>query len=99
MKVSENDRDQEDVYERDFKEEKPAQSHQLVPAKSRQGPADPHHEKNKRANLGEKNGDVDQAEDPAVRSVRDSRKMPAAKEKSGDDSRAGDHGDVFAEKE
>src|SRR2546423_8669316 len=99
MTVSENERDQENVYEHDFKEEKPAEAHQLVPAKPRQGPADSHHEKNERANLGEKNGDVDQAEDPAVRSVGYSWKMPAAKKKRRDDSRAGDHRDVFAEKE
>src|SRR5258708_27685350 len=98
MEVRENDRDDKDIDERDFKKEQPTQSHQLVPTKSRQRPADPHHEKDERADFGEKHGDVDQAEDPAVRAVRDSRKMPAAEKKRGDDSRAGDHGDVFAEK-
>src|SRR2546423_124775 len=98
MEVSENDRDDENIDECNFKKEKPAEAHQLVPAKSGQGPAHPHEYEDQRADLGEKDGDVDQAKYPAARSVRDSRKMPAAQKKRGDDSRAGDHRNVFSEK-
>src|SRR5436190_6587238 len=98
MKVSKDNRDQENIDERDFEKEKPAEPHQLVPAKTRQCPADPHHEENEHANFREKHRDVDQSKNPAVRAVRDPGKMPAAEKKRGDDSRAGDHRNVFAEK-
>src|SRR4051812_44763068 len=98
MKVSEDDRDEEDIDERDFKKEEPPEPHQLVPAKARQRPADPHHEKDQRAYFREKDGNVDEPENPAVRAIGNSREMPAAEEKRRDNSRAGDHCDVLPEK-
>src|SRR5882672_1495699 len=97
MEVSENNRDHENIDERDFEKEKPAQTHELVPAEAWQRPAHPHEDKNQRCNFGEENGDVNQSENQTVRAIGDSRKMPASEKKCNNDSRAGDHGDVFAE--
>src|ERR1041385_9216143 len=64
--VSENPCYDKNVHQRNFKKEKPAQPHQLVPSKSRKRPAHPHKEKNHYGDLCEENSDVDQPEDPAV---------------------------------
>src|SRR5438034_1269605 len=45
MEVSENNRDHENIDERNFEKEKPTESHELVPAKTRERPPHPHHEK------------------------------------------------------
>src|SRR6266446_2507678 len=97
MEVNENDRDDEDIDERDFKKEKPAQAHQLVPPETRQSPAHPHEQKDQCGNLGEEDRDVDQTENPTIRAIRNPGKMPAPKKERNNDARARDHGDVFAE--
>src|SRR5207237_7071097 len=96
-KIRNNERDYKNIDERDFKKEKPTKAHELVPAKTRQGPADPHEHKNQRCNFGEEDHDVDQSENPTVRAIRDSGKMPAPEKERNNDARASDHGDVFAE--
>src|SRR5260370_36144408 len=98
MKVDENDRDDKNVHQRDFKKEKPTEAHKLVPAKTWQGPAYPHEQKDECGNFGEEDRNVDQSENPTVRAIRNSRKMPASKKERNNDARASDHGAVFAEK-
>ena len=51
MKVDENDRDDKNVHQRDFKKEKPTEAHKLVPAKTWQGPAYPHEQKDECGNF------------------------------------------------
>src|SRR5690242_14206222 len=46
VEIKNDDGDEEDIDERDFEKEQPAESHQLVPPKSGQGPADPHKKEN-----------------------------------------------------
>src|SRR2546421_6022906 len=97
MKVDKNDRDDKNVHQRDFKKEKPTQSHQLVPSETRQRPTHPHEQKDECSDFGEKDRDVDQSENPTMRAIRNSGKMPTTKEQRNNDARASDHGDVFAE--
>src|SRR4030095_8131789 len=87
----------EDIYEGDFKEEDPTQSHQLIIAETRESEADPDENEKEGRDFGEENKNVNEAENPAVRTVRDTWKMPAAQKKSDDNGRPGDHGGVFAE--
>src|SRR5205823_10849204 len=75
---------QENVHERDLKEENPAQPHQLIVAETRQSEADPDKNKKKRCNFGEENEDVNETKNPSVGTVSDARKMPAPKKKRND---------------
>src|SRR4029453_5623276 len=75
-----------DVYQRDLKKEEPAEAHELVVPETRQRPADPHEHKDQGRDFYKKNRDIDETENPAMRSIRDARKMPAAKKQSHDDS-------------
>src|SRR5438128_12552073 len=84
------------VYQRNFKKEKPAQAHELIVTETRQGPAHPHEKKQKPGHFCEKDGDVDQAEKPSVRAIWDSWKMPAAKEQRYENRRPSKQGGVFA---
>ena len=45
----------EDIYEGDFKEEDPAQSHQLIIAETRESPADPDENEKEGRDFGEEN--------------------------------------------
>ena len=58
--------------------------------------ANPDKQKKESGNFGEKNEDVNESKNPAMRAIRNSRKMPAAEEKCNDNSRAGDHSSIFA---
>src|SRR5438094_6678108 len=71
--------DNENVNQRDLEEEKPAETHKLIVAKPGQGPSHPHKKENDNGDLCEEDGDIDQAEDPSVRPIGNSRQMPAAK--------------------
>src|SRR6266404_8409061 len=95
---SQERRDQKDVNQRDLEKEKPTKPHQLIPAKTRQRPADPHENENHHGDFSKENRDVDQAKDPSVRAVGKSWKMPATEKQCNDDGRSGDHRGVFAEK-
>src|SRR6266545_4580687 len=72
-------RDNENVNQRDLEKEEPAEAHKLIIAKSGQGPSHPHEKENNDGHLREEDCDVDQTEDPSVRSIGNSRQMPAAK--------------------
>src|SRR4029077_16062630 len=71
--------DNEDVNQRDLEEEEPAETHELIIAESGQGPAHPHKKENDDGDLCEEDCDIDQAEDPSVRPIGNSRQVPAAK--------------------
>jgi hypothetical protein len=66
-------RNNENVNQRDLEEEEPAETHKLVIAKSGQGPSHPHKKENDDGNLCEEDCDIDQAEDPSVRPIGNSR--------------------------
>src|SRR5207244_8877610 len=89
--------DHEDVHQRDFEKEQPAQAHELIETKPREGPTNPHENKNDDRHFREEERDVDQPENPTMRAVGNSRKMPAAEEEGHHQSRAGNHRGVFAE--
>ena len=89
----------EDIHEGDFKEENPAQSHQLIVAEAGESKADPDENEKEDRNFGEENEDVNETKNPAVRTVGNSWKMPAAEEKGDDNGGPGDHSGVLAEKE
>ena len=91
--------DAEDIDEGDFKEEDPAQSHQLIVAEARESKANPDENEEEDHNLGEENKDVNETKNPAMRTVGNSWKMPAAEEKCDDNGGPGDHSGVLAEKE
>src|ERR1044071_4823281 len=74
--ISEDDRHQENVYERDFEKEDPAEPHQLVVTKAGERPADPDKKEEKRGDLREKDKDVKQPPTPARRAVGDAGEMP-----------------------
>src|SRR5882724_2662128 len=80
-----------DVHQRDFEKEKPAQPHQLIPAKSRERPAHPHKQENQEGDLCEKDCDVNQAKDPSVGAIWYPRKMPAAEKERNNNSGPRDH--------
>ena len=61
MKKREQRGDHEDIHQGDFEEEDPAQSHQLIPAKPGQGPADPNKKEQNKRHLGKKRNDVEQS--------------------------------------
>src|SRR5688500_8635720 len=96
-KISQKDGRQENVYEGDFEKENPAEAHELVVAKTGEGPAHPDEHEKKRDHLREEDKDVYQPPAPTVRAVGDAGKMPAAEKERYDNGAAGDHGDVFAE--
>jgi|SRR5690349_15480949 hypothetical protein len=91
--------DAEDIDEGDFKEEDPAQSHQLIVAEARESKSDPDENEKQDHNFGEENKDVNETKNPAMRTVGNSWKMPAAEEKGDDNGGPGDHSGVLAEKE
>ena|SRR5437660_12887121 len=70
----------ENIYQSDLEEEKPAEPHELIITKTGQRPADPHENENQDGDFCEEDCDVDQAEDPSVGAVRNSREMPATEE-------------------
>src|SRR4051812_16627906 len=74
--ISENDRNQKNLYERNFKKEDPAEPHQLVVTEAGERPAHPDKNKKKRGDLREKNKYVNQPPTPARRPVRDAGKVP-----------------------
>ena len=65
--------DNENVNQRDLEEEEPAEAHELVIAKSGQGPTHPHEKQNDDGDLCEEDCDIYQTEDPSVRAIGDSR--------------------------
>jgi len=69
----------------------------LIIAETRESEADPDKNEKEGRDFGEKNKNVNEAENPAVRTVRDTWKMLAAQKKGDDNGRPGDHGGVFAE--
>ena len=89
----------EDIHEGDFKKEDPTQSHQLIIAETRESEADPDENEKEDGNFGEKNKNVNEAKNPAVRTVRDTWKIPAAEKKGDDNGGPGDHSGIFAEEE
>src|SRR2546422_7150647 len=89
--------DHKNVHQRDLEKEQPAQAHELIETKPREGPTNPHENKNDDRHFREEEGDVDQPENPTMRAVGNSRKMPAAEEEGHHQSRAGNHRGVFAE--
>src|ERR1700741_4054993 len=82
--IREDDRHHENVYERDFEKEDPAEPHQLVVTETRKRPAHPDKNEEKRGDLREKDKNVDQAPTPAGGAVRDAGKMPATQEEGHD---------------
>src|SRR4030095_3875879 len=96
--ASKNPGDDKDVYQRDLKKEEPAEAHELVVAETRQRPTDPHEHKDQGGDFCKEDRNIDETENPTMRSIRDARKMPAANKQSHDESCPGDHPCVFAEK-
>src|SRR5580765_2675624 len=74
----------EDIHEGDFKEENPAQSHQLIVAEAGESKADPDENEKEDHNFGEENKDVNETKNPAVRTDGNSWKMPSAEKKGND---------------
>src|SRR4051812_44131812 len=97
--IRQDDRGDEDVHERNLEKENPAQPHQLVVTEAWQSPADPDKKEEQDRDFGEKDEDVEQAPAPAVGTIGHAGEMPAAKKQRHDDGAAGNHGDVFTEKE
>src|SRR5947209_7119985 len=95
--ISEDDCHQENIHEGDLEKENPAEAHQLIVAKTRQGPADPDKKEKEDGDLREKDENVEQAPAPSVGTVGHPWKMPAAEEQRHDNGAAGDHGDIFPE--
>src|SRR5881409_1809843 len=67
----------ENVNQRDFKKEQPAEPHQLIPAETRQRPPHPHEEEDHECDLAEEDDDIKEPKDPAMGAIWDARKMPA----------------------
>src|SRR5438105_15947912 len=95
--IGQNGGGDKNVYERDLEKEQPTQPHQLIVAKARQSPADPHEDEKERSDLREEDKDIYQPPTPSVRPVWYARKVPAAQEKRYDNGGASDHRDVFAQ--
>src|SRR5437016_1122954 len=74
-----NCRNKENVNQSDLEEEEPAETHKLVVAKSGEGPSHPHKKENDDGDLCEEDCDIDQAKNPSVRPIWNSRQIPAAK--------------------
>src|SRR5436305_11466839 len=92
--VRDDERGEEDVHERDFEEEDPAEQHQLIVAEAGQRPAHPDEDEEERGDFPEEGRDVEKAAEdsaPAFRVAGDvgpvkaaaprwDRQVPAAEE-------------------